>query len=400
MSTFLYLQINIIGILLLIIMYVNVTQSHAGKNSIDQNLFKLLILSVIAIFVFDSGMWFIDGKTFTYAKAINYITTTIYLILNPVTCFFWLLYGKHKLSAETKFTIKHLQLYLIPVIINTILVIASIKTGWIFYIDEMNIYHRGDLMNFTAILPFSYFFIMSYIVLKQSRKKQSIISKEMYRYFFLFPIPPILGAIIQLLYYGVSLIWVGMLISTFIIFIHIQNKQIYKDSLTGLYNRRFFENQLRNPFMPTQKGKHLFTLMIDIDNFKTINDTYGHLSGDFALIEVANTLKAACIRNDYIVRYGGDEFFVLGYCSDKLHLQKKITTIENEIIQNNSQNDLPFSISISIGHSISTESERNTITALMKKADDSMYEVKKRKKNRPKSDSCNERVTSNCRPCQ
>ncbi len=49
--------------------------------------------------------------------------------------------------------------------------------------------------------------------------------------------------------------------------------------------------------------------MIDVDNFKTINDTYGHLSGDLALVEVANALKAACNRNDYVVRYGGDEFY-------------------------------------------------------------------------------------------
>lgn len=230
------------------------TQAHAVKGSIDQTLFKLLILSVIAVLVFDSGMWFIDGKTFKYATEINYITTTIYLVLNPVTCFFWLLYGKYKLSAETRFPIKNLQLYFLPVIINTILVVVSIKTKWLFYIDDMNIYHRGDFMTFTAVLPFSYFFIMSFIVLKQSRKKQSIISKEMYRYFFLFPIPPMVGAIIQMLYYGVSLIWVGMLISIFIIFINIQNKQIYKDSLTGLYNRRFFENQLRNPLSSTQNG--------------------------------------------------------------------------------------------------------------------------------------------------
>ena len=127
--------------------------------------------------------------------------------------------------------------------------------------------------------------------------------------------------------------------------------------------------------------------MIDVDNFKTINDTYGYLSGDLALMDVANALKAACNRNDYVVRYGGDEFFILGYCSNILHIQKKIAIIENEIMFKNEQNVLPFSISLSIGYSTSNENECKTVSALIKKVDDSMYEVKNIKKKRQESDS-------------
>lgn len=385
MTTLLYLQINFIGIVLLVIMYLNVTQSDAVKNSVDQKLFKLLIVSVIAVLIFDSGTWFIDGKTFRYAREINYITTIIYLILNPVTCFFCLLYGKSKLSVEKGLTFKSLLLYCLPVIINAIFVVVSLKTGWLFYIDEMNIYHRGEYLLITLILSFIYIFLMSVNVLKQARKKKNTISKEMYYYLFLFPIPPVFGAIIQMMYYGASMIWVGMLISIFIIFIHIQNKELYRDSLTGLYNRRFLENQLRDSSVLSLNRKCSFALMIDVDEFKYINDAFGHLTGDLALIEVANALKA-CKRNDFVLRYGGDEFFVFGQCSNILEVKKKISDIKNQIAQQNEKNDLPFTISVSIGHSISDEVECNTMAALIKKADESMYEIKNKMKNRKKSD--------------
>src|ERR1051325_10341317 len=84
------------------------------------------------------------------------------------------------------------------------------------------------------------------------------------------------------------------------------------DSLTGLFNRRAFEKKIADEFERAKRYHHAFSLLIlDIDNFKTINDTYGHHGGDTALIRISEILKAKTRRSDFPSRYGGEEFVLI-----------------------------------------------------------------------------------------
>lgn len=100
----------------------------------------------------------------------------------------------------------------------------------------------------------------------------------------------------------------------------IENSQLYElvmhkshtDSITGLWNHGFFQNQLSIETENAQVYKQPLSLMImDIDNFKKLNDTYGHQNGDIVLKELANLLKESSRTNDYACRYGGEEFSVV-----------------------------------------------------------------------------------------
>lgn len=85
-----------------------------------------------------------------------------------------------------------------------------------------------------------------------------------------------------------------------------------RDALTGLYNRRAFYEQLDLEIRRADKEGHIFDVIImDIDDFKSINDKYGHLVGDLALKEIAGILIDEIKESDLIVRYGGDEFVIL-----------------------------------------------------------------------------------------
>ena len=85
-----------------------------------------------------------------------------------------------------------------------------------------------------------------------------------------------------------------------------------KDEKTGLYNHRFFKSVFEIEIERAKREKEKMSLMIiDIDFFKKLNDTYGHLTGDKALIELAKTLKKVLREYDLISRFGGEEFFVL-----------------------------------------------------------------------------------------
>ena len=84
------------------------------------------------------------------------------------------------------------------------------------------------------------------------------------------------------------------------------------DFLTGWHNRRYFHNRLREELARAERtGKPLACLMIDVDNFKEINDRFGHLAGDEALKEVARRAEAEIRAGDTGARFGGDEFAIL-----------------------------------------------------------------------------------------
>jgi diguanylate cyclase (GGDEF)-like protein len=86
----------------------------------------------------------------------------------------------------------------------------------------------------------------------------------------------------------------------------------YRDSLTGLYNHRFFQEQLSHEVERAQRyGHQLSVLMLDVDRFKQVNDTYGHLMGDTLLNHVARLIAAKIRASDVAARYGGDEFSVI-----------------------------------------------------------------------------------------
>ena len=86
----------------------------------------------------------------------------------------------------------------------------------------------------------------------------------------------------------------------------------YRDSLTGLYNHRYFREQLSNELERAQRyGSALSILLLDVDHFKDVNDTYGHLMGDTLLSYVAQLIASSVRASDIAARYGGDEFAIV-----------------------------------------------------------------------------------------
>ena len=124
-----------------------------------------------------------------------------------------------------------------------------------------------------------------------------------------------------------------------------------KDSLTKIYNRKFLENQLQNEFKRFKRGQRPFSLiMLDIDFFKKINDTHGHLCGDFVLKSLASSISSKIRSTDTLARYGGEEFFCLLTETDinsAIHLAEMLRkTVENETF---TFQDIPMQLTISLG---------------------------------------------------
>jgi len=153
------------------------------------------------------------------------------------------------------------------------------------------------------------------------------------------------------------------------------------DNLTGIFNRFYYENVLNQELSNRRNTTAQMTqLLVDVDNFKGINDHYGHLVGDKVLIDIAKRLKQQVRREDLVARLGGDEFVVLikDICAaDAEKLAKKITeSMQEPIIVL----DKPLKVSISVGvHHI--DPERDSVQSAINKSDRAMYLVKQSDKN-------------------
>lgn len=156
-----------------------------------------------------------------------------------------------------------------------------------------------------------------------------------------------------------------------------------KDNLTGLYNRHYIEDYLMTSIERLKRIKNdkIFLIFIDLDNFKPINDIYGHNKGDTVLKEVADILTKNFRKYDLMARYGGDEFIIL-FESDESPI-KKINNTREKIEENFKKFNLSFSYGISIFpddiEDINMEAQK-IIEKLIEIADKRMYEEKKKRK--------------------
>jgi len=159
------------------------------------------------------------------------------------------------------------------------------------------------------------------------------------------------------------------------------NKQLEQiaaiDYLTKTSNRRTFENDLQESIKARREGdQYLCLMLIDIDNFKEINDKYGHAGGDEVLIQMAAILNSVTRSTDLAARYAGDEFVIRMLCSREMgrerakHVLKAIQT--HEFIFE----DERLKVTTSIGLLNGITDETQDVDTLLQRADEALYDAK------------------------
>lgn len=167
-------------------------------------------------------------------------------------------------------------------------------------------------------------------------------------------------------------------------FIYNQSKYLsITDELTGLFNRRHFEQNFEREFLRAKRyGSKFSVAIIDIDFFKRINDTYGHLCGDYVLRETAYTIQDSFRKTDMVFRYGGEEFVVIlteTSCENAfIPLERLRKKIEAKHLFYEGEN---INITISIGLNSDTSKYENA-SEFLDMADKALYNAKENGRNR------------------
>ncbi|NOQ21470.1 MAG: diguanylate cyclase [Candidatus Aegiribacteria sp.] len=152
------------------------------------------------------------------------------------------------------------------------------------------------------------------------------------------------------------------------------------DPLTGVFNRNFFQTAMnREKIRAERYSTSIGFLMIDIDNFKEINDLYGHLTGDKILREVASYLIESIRESDYLIRYGGDEFLMILIETGQTASLVRDRLINGVKLAENTTHIIGSPVTLSIGHSHWNSKSAISIHETLSEADRRMYEHKRSK---------------------
>ncbi len=371
-----YSEINVLCIVLLLLIFVKLRTGTALQ--IRKHLFRIVLLTNCFFFTLDIVWVFIDCNSLKIGIGLNWIINILYYITSGVVCYYWFLYSENVQRSRLVKDFRCRILCAVPVIILTILTLASVKYKWLFYIDDENAYHRGKYYFIQLIGTWGYILFTAAKAWIKSLRSSNYFKKKEYRTLGDYVIASFICGMIQLFVPGISLICAGTTFGCLYVFISMQDQMIFLDALTGLNNRNKLMQHLSDTISHSDDRKQLYLVMMDLDYFKSINDGYGHVEGDNALRIVADGLKMCCKdRHYFIARYGGDEFSAV--C--ELDSEESIEEFRQNVrlaIKEKSQN-CPYKLSISIGYkkydpSIKTEQE------FIKLADAELYKEKQSKK--------------------
>ena len=335
------------------------------KNNEDKVLLGVIIL-VITACIADAITFSVDGLTGPGVKALAYVSNNILFLSNMAIGPLWvMLISLHINGAVSKFQ-RIFMLCVCGAII--VLMVVNFFNPIIFDINERNVYTRGPLFMVKNLLE---------VVLMADGVVIYLISRYKSGGVKFFPVlqfvcPIFICVCLQMFYYGISTIWVGIAVGYTSLMLALQNENIFIDKLTGLYNRYYLDKVSGE----LKRKMKITMMMLDMNDFKSINDNFGHSQGDDALVSLAEVLEKTVGAKGTVVRYAGDEFVIILNNGDEEAAEKCKQLIKANLEEFNKRHKKKYKLSASIGVGV-FDLEKGNVDKIMEKIDKLMYEDKK-----------------------
>ena len=313
----------------------------------------------------------VDGKQFIGSRQINYVSNSICFIGTVSIGILWCLYVELRIYRNYKRIFKKARFVMFTWVVEVIMVLCNLLgTGIMFKISEGNIYQRaaGAIVGYISLIIY---FAYSIYLVHQSKKQGMNLNFFPVIYFVG---PCFAGVLIQFLFYGITSSWV--LVAVALIFVQMQSyaENLYMDELSGLYNRRYLNAVLTERKITI--GKSLYGIMMDVNDFKYINDNFGHSMGDKAICTLGNILLRSIPDGGIAIRYAGDEFIVLLSGVDTERVLATMDEINHNLSQFNESKIEPFTLSVSMGYA--EFGAGDDTEAFLMHMDEKMYEEKRK----------------------
>ena len=259
----------------------------------------MLAVTLVAL-VTETISFLIDGQPFRGCHTLVVLTNTLCTGSTVLVGFLWCLFVDFRIYRSTRRLHRKILTLGIPLLLVQLLMVINLfGTGLIFHVSAENVYSRGPL-NFLLYATLFLYFAES--IYRVTRSKQTGITIEFFPVFY-FVIPCILGTVVQGIFYGLSTGWLAAAVAMVFIHIQLQNINTFVDETSGLFNRKYMNFYLEKAHKTNPR--QLYGIMMDVNCFKEINDTYGHECGDVVLKSVAEVILRNMGGGNTACRWGG-----------------------------------------------------------------------------------------------
>lgn len=373
----LYLEVNLFSIALVII--IAIKTMGMTKMVAQRNFIRGLICLVI-FFISDMVWVLINNGLIPYSKTFLMVVSNIYFIFSALTTYSWFVYFEYLQDSPFVKSRKNLLISAVFVIMQVLVVTINDFTGILYYVNNNREYTRGPLYMFLYVFAYIYVIVACIRALIGFFKTDNYERRKKLIRLAFFPVAPAIGGVIQLFFPKIPIVCALLALSVMILYLDWLEEMISIDPLTRLNNRKqltfIYEQWLRN----NEDKTPIYLLMIDADHFKEINDTYGHVEGDAALVRIADALRTSCKvlkKRASISRYGGDEFVVLAKADNDDAINEFIQSVQNELQRLNEIAKSKYDLQVCIGIAKTDTIEDRPLKELLVAADEKLYDKKR-----------------------
>lgn len=363
-------QTNLISIIILLVILFSFRKSY-GENQKRNRFFFMLIWTNIGLLFFDT-LLMIFGTSIDGVQALIYRGfVLIYFLFQILIVILWGFYIDYHLNG--KVTIHPVVKFIaIPsVLVMVTLSVMSLFGDYLFQFDADGIYQRGALI---WVFPIFSLLVFAFTIVKILEHQKSMPKSDLFT-LLVFPIAPMVAALLQLIESQYQLIWPSMTVSILILYVYVQSKVSSTDPLTGVYNRLEYEHRIGQILHQRSISKTVGSILIDIDDLKKINDENSHSAGDNALLEIGGILRRSVRKNDQVFRIGGDEFFILVDTDNEDILSDIMARIIDQLKYVN-QYRKDIQLNLSYGYGVFIPSKYATFYDFFDEIDKKMYQYK------------------------
>jgi diguanylate cyclase (GGDEF)-like protein len=373
MDFLLRIDVNIIAFLLLAGVVVIAHHSLYKRDRLIRFFIPVSYIVLLQLF-FETASCLINKHPDTHWIVLSYVFHFSLFITAPILTFFWLIFVKRIILPKGRISRTEFGLLSIPVMINIFLVGLSPAYGFLFTISPENIYQRGYLFILSSAITYLYLIIGFVLTVKNRRKVYTL----NFAPFLLAAILPIIGGVLQTLFYGLLLMWSMTAFALVFIFILIQVRCVHLDTLTGAWSRASVEQYLFTRIRKSVSEK-FGMIIFDLDGLKNINDCYGHFEGDKAIQTCVVLVKKHLKESDILARYGGDEFLIILEAQSLDELSDTTKRIRIAFDNFNKENLLPYKVGCCFGYDMFDQKKYN-IPEFLHHIDGLMYQNKAKAK--------------------
>jgi diguanylate cyclase (GGDEF)-like protein len=373
MSTVSHFLNSAIGPVLLFLLIILDYIRKYNTDAYQRRLFIGMLSAALVSTVMDFFHHFFSGQAGPRVTIILYTALTLFLVAQNVTYYLAVVFIDYFVRSNVSRTRRILKIFAVLLLVYLAVALLNLKFHFFFYVSGANLYTPGAFYPLRLIISYtSLILILADVFISSKHFKPS----QIYLLSF-FGILTALGASLDIVFRSGSLTWPCFAAGILYFYFFIVQSDSKIDSLTGIGNRLSF-NEFLDKLSRSNSKETYSIVMIDMDRFKEINDTLGHLEGDNALRDMAVILKSKIRENDFAARYGGDEFILAVRAeSDVIKLMARI----EQAIQNcNDKDQRPYKLQMSYGWDNYTAADKRSIKEFLAHIDSLMYKHKMEKK--------------------